>query len=183
LAARELQTAVTLFLTGAPELEAAHWELYPERVAEGIPLSITVLYPFAPADALGPELLGTLEAFFAGRPPLAFDLARIDEFAEAVVYAVPEPDGELRATMRALWERFPGYPPYGRPGTDPPPHASLGRFAADPEPATLRRRVEQRVGPLLPASFVVREATLMGEHEPDRWRVLATFPFGGSLPG
>jgi hypothetical protein len=92
---------------------------------------------------------------------------------------VPEPDEELRATMRALWALLPDYPPYGRPGTDPPPHASLGRFAADPDPATLRARVEERVGPLLPASFTIREATLMEMFDPDRWQVRTTFPFGG----
>jgi hypothetical protein len=176
----DLRTALTLFLTGAPELEAAHWELYPERVDEGIPLSITLLYPFAPPHAVDDRLRAELESFFASRPEPTFALARIAEFPDAVVYAVPEPDDGLRATMRALWARFPEYPPYGEPGGDPPPHASLGRFAADPDPPTLRERVERRVGPLLPASFVVREATLMEEHEPDRWRARETFPFGGN---
>jgi hypothetical protein len=179
MARGDLETSVTLFLTGVPELETAHWELYPERIGENIPLSLTLLYPFVPSHSLDEKHLEALTAFFAARAPVAFDLARIDEFPGIVVYAVPEPDDDLRATMRALWAQFPEYPPYGRPGTDPPPHASLGRFAADPEPEQLRARVEQRVGPLLPASFVAREATLMEEFERDRWQVRATFPFGG----
>ena len=118
-------------------------------------------------------------SFFAERPPLDFSLVRLADFPGAGIYAVPEPDEELRATMRALWARFPEYPPYGRPGTDPPPHASLGRHAADPDPETLVARAEARVGPLLPAPFVVREVTLMEMHEPDRWHVRTAFPFGG----
>jgi hypothetical protein len=176
---RKLETAVTLYLTGVPELEAAHWELYPERVGENIPLSLTLLYPFVSRDELDEKHLEMLTGFFAARPPLEFELTRIAEFPGGGVYAVPEPDDGLRATMRALWALFPDYPPYGRPGTDPPPHASLGRFAADPDPATLRARVEERVGPLLPMSFVVREATLMEVFEPDRWQVRATFPLTG----
>lgn len=172
-----LESAVTLFLTGHRELAAAHDELYPERVDEGIPLSLTLLYPFAPPDE-AEQHFGTLRELFADRPPLEFSLVRLAEFPGAVVYAVPEPDDELRATMRALWARFPGYPPYGRPGTDPPPHATLGRFAADPDPDTLTARAEARVGTLLPASFLVREATLMEMHAPDRWHIRATFPFG-----
>jgi 2'-5' RNA ligase superfamily len=172
----ELQSAVTLFLTGQPELGAAHWELYPERVDENIPLSITLLYPFAPPNQVERHF-DALSSFFAERSPLEFSLVRLAEFPGAVVYAVPEPDGQLRATMRALWGMFPQYPPYGRPGTDPPPHATLGRFAADPDPDTLVARAEERVGPLLPASFVLREATLMEMHEPDRWHVRTTFPF------
>ncbi|HEX3455071.1 MAG TPA: 2'-5' RNA ligase family protein [Gaiellaceae bacterium] len=171
-----LQSALTLFLTGQPELEAAHWELYPERVDENIPLSLTLLYPFAPPDE-AEQFFGMLSDFFAGRPPLSFDLVRIAE-SSGGIYAVPEPDDELRATMRALWALFPQFTPYGQPGTDPPPHASLGRFAADPDPDTLVARAEARVGQLLPAHFDVHEVTLMEMHEPDRWHVRVTFPFG-----
>jgi 2'-5' RNA ligase superfamily len=175
----QLQSALTLFLTGNPELEAAHWGLYPERVEENIPLSLTRLYPFAPPEEVE-QHVGTLREFFAARRPLAFSLVRLEEFPGAGIYAVPEPDEELRATMRALWARFPQYPPYGRPATDPPPHASLGRYAADPDPDTLMARAEVHVGPLLPAPFVVREATLMETHEPDRWHVRTTFPFAAA---
>jgi hypothetical protein len=98
-------------------------------------------------------------------------------FPGLVAYAVPEPEEELRATMRALWASFPEYPPYGRPGTDPPPHATLAQLGDDP--ATVREAVARRVEPLLPVSFVVREATLFEEFEPDRCRVLETFALGG----
>jgi len=172
-----LESAITLYLTGQPELEAAHDELYPERVDENIPLSLTLLYPFAPPEEAEPHF-PALTAFFGERPPLEFSLVRLAQFPGSGIYAVPEPDDELRGTMRALWALFPQYPPYGRPGTDPPPHASLGRHAADPDPDTLFARADARVGPLLPAPFVIHEATLMEMHEPDRWHVRTTFPFG-----
>jgi hypothetical protein len=172
-----LQSALTLFLTGQPELEAAHWELYPERVDENIPLSLTLLYPFASPDEVEPHV-DTLRGFFAERPPLEFSLVRLTEFPGSGIYLVPDPDEELRATMRALWALFPQYPPYGRPAADPPPHASIGRFAADPDPETLVSRAEARLGPLLPAPFDVREVTLMEMVEPDRWHVRTEFPLG-----
>ena len=171
-----LESALTLYLTGQSELEAAHDELYPERVGENIPLSLTLLYPFAPPDEVE-QHFPALTELFAGRPPPEFSFVRLAEFPGAGVYLVPEPDDELRATMRALWTLFPEYPPYGRPGTDPPPHASIGRFAADPDPDTLVARAEARLGPLLSAPFLVRQATLMEMHEPDRWRVRTTFAF------
>jgi hypothetical protein len=172
------ETFVTLVLAdGAPELAKAHDELYPVRVEEGIPLSLTLLAPFVPRDSLTDEHLATLRAFCAARRPLAFDLVRLDEFPGLVVYAVPEPEEELRATMRALWALYPEYPPYGRPGSDPPPHATLAQLGDDP--AAVRDAVARRVEPLLPARFVVGEATLFEEFEPDRCRVRETFPFGG----
>ena len=172
----ELETGVTLILAdSAPELAEAHDELYPERVSEGIPLSLTLLYPFAPRADLTETHLDGLRVFFAARPPLEFELVRIDEFPGAVVYAVPEPDEDLRATIRALWALHPEFPPYGRRGSDPPPHASLALL--DDDAATVRKRVEERVAGLLPARCRAREAALIEEFEPDRWRVRATFPF------
>jgi 2'-5' RNA ligase superfamily len=175
---RPLETYVTLVLADqSPELAAAHDELYPERIPEHIPLSLTLLYPWIPRDALTDHDIEGLRAFCAERPPLRFALTRVTEFPGAVVYAEPEPEDELRATMRALWAAYPEYPPYGEPGGDPPPHATLGRLTGDF--AITLAQARARVEPLLPVELEVREATLMAEIEPDRFGVLRTLPFGG----
>jgi hypothetical protein len=176
---RQLQTAVTLILADqAPELAKAHDELYPERVDEHIPLSLTLLYPFAPRDQLDETHLQMLRDFFASRKPLVFDIARVAQWeGGGAVYGVPEPEQEVRATMRALWELFPEFPPYGRPGSDPPPHASLTLDGGD-DPSTLEERVEKRLEGLLSAHFEIGEASLMEEYEPDRMRITHTFRFG-----
>jgi 2'-5' RNA ligase len=172
-----VESAISLFLADQnAAFAAAHDELYHERVEEHIPLSITLLYPFLAAESITDEHLEALREFFAGRPSLEFDLVRVAEFPGAVAYAVPEPDAELRATMRALWAEYPEHPPYGEPGSDPPPHATLARLQGPY--ARTREQVERRVGPLLPAHFVASEATLMAEYEPDRWQPRETFAFG-----
>jgi hypothetical protein len=173
----ELETAVTLFLAEqAPELAEAHDELYPERVSEQIPLSLTLLYPFAARADLDDSHVHKLRDFFASRRPPSFDIARVAQWEGAgAVYGVPEPDQELRATMRALWELFPEFPPYGG-ADDPPPHASL-TLDGGADPTTLRSDVEKRLEGLLPAHFEVEEAVLMEEYEPDVWRGRYTFPF------
>ena len=175
---RPLDTSITLILDDQDaELAEAHWELYPERVGEDIPLSLTLLYPWKPARSVTPEHLDQLRTFFAGRSRLQFDLTRVTEFPGIVVYAVPEPDAELRATMRALWALYPEHPPYRRPGSDPPPHATLGRLEGDD--AITLEQAEERVGGLLPVHCDVSRATLMEEYEPDRWRIREHFAFGG----
>lgn len=171
-----METAVTLFLADqAPELAKAHDELYPERIPENIPLSITLLYPFAPREELDEDNLGMLRRFFASRHPLSFDIGRVAQWEDGsrAVYGVPEPELALRSTMRALWELFPEFPPYGG-ADDPPPHASLTLMGGDDTLA----RVEDRLDGLLPVQFEVSEAVLMEEREPDVWRVRETFPFG-----
>jgi hypothetical protein len=173
---RPLQTSITLVLEHVDaELSRAHRELYPERIPEHIPFSLTLHYPWVPAADVTDDDLETLRQFFGARPPLEFDLTHVAEFPEAVAYAVPEPDDELRATMRALWALYPQCPPYGRPGFDPPPHATLGRYEG-PTPITFQQ-AKERVEPLLPVRCVVKEATLQEEYELDRMRVRETFPF------
>ena len=176
--ARSLQTSITLVLEHVDrELARAHRELYPERIPEQIPFSITLHYPWLPASEVTDADLERLRSFFAERPPLEFDLTHVTEFPGVVAYAAPEPEDELRATMRALWALYPQCPPYGRPGFDPPPHATLTRYA-NPANATFEQ-AKERVEPLLPVHCLVTEATLQEEYALDRMRVRATFAFGG----
>jgi hypothetical protein len=173
-----VDTAITLFLDEqAPELARAHDELYPERVPEHIPLSLTLLYPFAPSEELDDGYLRKARDFFASRSPLSFDIAHVAQWdGGGAVYGVPEPEEELRATMRALWELFPEFPPYRGAADDPPPHASLTLDGGD-DPDTLLARVEEQLSGLLPARIDVDEAVLMEEYEPDVWRPIHTLPF------
>jgi hypothetical protein len=47
--ARPLETSITLVLEHVDrELAEAHRELYPERIPEHIPFSLTLLYPWPP---------------------------------------------------------------------------------------------------------------------------------------
>jgi hypothetical protein len=179
---RPLETAITLILAHeSPALAEAHDELYPERIPEGIPLSLTLLYPFAPVADLNESHLERVRSFFASSAPLAFDLTRVEQWEESgAVYAVPEPDDDLRATMRGLWRLFPEFPPYGRPNSDPPPHASL-TLNDHGDRALTRARVEQRLEGLLPVHFELTEVALMAEHALDRMHVLTMFPLGGQL--
>ena len=93
MAERPLETSITLFLEHCDAaLSEAHRELYPERIPEQIPFSLTLLYPWIPAADVTEADLEQLRAFFAERPPLKFELTHVAEFPGLVAYAVPEPD-------------------------------------------------------------------------------------------
>jgi len=175
---RPLETYLGLLLADQNlELAAAHDELYPERIVEGIPLSITLLYPFAPVSEVD-EHRDALREFFASYEPFDLELARLAQWEDGgAVYAVPEPEQPLRGLMRALWRRYPQFPPYGQEGIDPPPHASLILTGGD-DPAGALAGVERRVDDLLPARFHIAEVALMEEAEPDRFRVRQMFRLG-----
>ena len=154
-----LRTALVLILDDArPTLEPVRAEFDPEAVVRGIPLHVTVLFPFVAPDAVRVQELDRLFASFA---PLEFSLTRLAEFP-AVVYAVPEPDDELLALIREVHRRFPDTPPYEGAFDSVIPHATLSEEAS-------MEAIADRCASLLPITCHVDEVTLLVETAPERW--------------
>jgi 2'-5' RNA ligase len=154
----EPRTAISILLDEiAPDLAAARYELDP-RARVRVPLHITLLFPFVLRRDMSADLLGELQAFFGSRIRPTFELSRVAVFPDVVVYAAPEPDGELKRLTRELGSAYPETPPYGGElGTnDPVPHATIAPLeVADEE--TVRWRVE----PLLPIPCEPSNASLL----------------------
>jgi 2'-5' RNA ligase len=160
-----LRAALVLVLP-EPRLEALRARFDAKAVAAGIPLHVTLLFPFG----LGENGLGEL---FARWSPLRFSLTRVETFPDAV-WLAPEPDAELRARILEVYARYPQYPPYGGEFPDPVPHATVG------QPVDVAEAVRAAAEPLLPVELEVRAATLIEEVAPDRWRAGESFPFEGA---
>ena len=160
-----LRGALVLVLP-EPRLEELRARFDPEGTAKGIPLHITLLFPFGPRE-------DGLEEFFARWSPLRFALTRVEVFPDAV-WLAPEPDDELRERILELYARYPQYPPYEGEFPDPIPHATLG------QPGDVAAAARAAAEPLLPVEFEVRAATLMEEVAPERWHAGRSFPFEGA---
>jgi len=154
-------------------LEPVRAEFYPEGVAAGIPLHLTLLFPFVPIEAVDEEQLA---GFFAGYAPLAFSLTRLAEFP-GVVYAVPDPDSALLACMRDLWALFPDTPPYEGEFAEVVPHATLAEVPAGDDQERIAAEIRSRLAGQLPIECRVDDASLLEEYEPERWREARRFPF------
>jgi 2'-5' RNA ligase len=170
-----LSSALVIPLDGSGGFDEVRRDHAVEAVALGIPFHVTLLYPFAPRGELTDELLSETGAFFAGRRPFEFELTHIATWPR-VVYAVPEPDDELRDLMHALFARFPQWPPYGGIHDEVVPHATLGE---EVDAAAVCDEIEHRVAPLLPRRCQARDVALLEEFEPERWRERERFPLGG----
>jgi 2'-5' RNA ligase len=170
-----LSSALVILLDGSGGFDEVRREHAVEVVAWGIPFHVTLLSPFAPRDELTAELLSETRAFFAAWRPFEFELARIATWPR-VVYAVPEPDDELRDLMQALFARFPQWPPYGGIHDEVVPHATLGE---EVDAAAVRDEIERRVAPLLPRRCQARDVALLEEFEPERWQERERFALSG----
>jgi 2'-5' RNA ligase len=161
-----LRGALVLVLP-EPRLEELRARFDAKAKAAGIPLHVTLLFPFGLGEP-------GLEEVFAGWSPLRFSLTRVETFPEAAVWLAPEPVDELRERILELYARYPQYPPYGGEFPDPVPHATVG------QPADVAEAVRAAAEPLLPVEFEVRAATLMEEVAPERWHAGPSFPFEGA---
>ena len=173
---RELTTAVVLVLSQfSPKLTALHAEYHPAAVVRSIPLHITLLWPFVPPRALTDSVIATLRTFFAERAPLSFELARIDAFPDAL-YAAPEPAAELIDLIDALALAFPETPPYGGAFAQTIPHATLAVPTEGSEAEHTLERLRGAAASVLPVACEVTYASLLEEHEPERWTERERFP-------
>lgn len=169
-----METALVIVLDDAEPFDEVRREFAVETFELGIPFHVTLLYPFAPSDELTEELLEETRAFFAQRKGFELELTHL-AWWPAVVYAVPEPDAVLRDWMRALFARFPRWPPYGGEHPEVIPHATLGE---EIDASQVFPEIERRLSGRLPAHFPVAAVALLEEFTPGRWRERERFPLG-----
>jgi 2'-5' RNA ligase len=148
-------------------------------VAAGIPLHVTLLFPFVPRDRLDENVFLALHELFAPRAPFTLTLVGIDEFP-GVAYAVPEPGAELKEWIARLCERFPDFPPYEGEFEEVVPHATLGTCEDPRRQEELVARARELTRGMLPLPCRIHDVALLEEHAPDRWRELRRFPLGVS---
>jgi 2'-5' RNA ligase len=170
-----VETALVIVIGDAEPFEEIRREFAPWSIVRGIPFHITLLHPFAQREELTEALLVDLRSFFAARKPFEFELTRVAMWPRDV-YAVPEPDGDLRNCMQALFALFPQWPPYGGIHPEVVPHATL---AEDLDAKSVYPEIERRAAPYLPRRCQARDVALLEELEPARWRERERFPFGG----
>jgi 2'-5' RNA ligase len=166
-----VETALVIAVDDAEPFDEVRRELMPSVVASGIPFHVTLLYPFG-SDA---ELVDGARALIAEQAPFEFELTRVATWPD-VVFLVPEPDEELRALMKALFARFPDWPPYEGIHDEVIPHATLGE---EVDAAAVWEEIDRRVAPHLPHRCQARDVALLEEFAPDRWRERERFPLAG----
>jgi 2'-5' RNA ligase len=170
---KDLETAVVIVLDDArPQLEPVRAEFHAGEVAAGIPLHVTLLYPFASPDEVDEAALAE---FFAVRDAFTLTLVGLGDWPR-VVYAVPEPREYLLTMMHGLFEKYPEYPPYGGEIAEPLPHATLAEVEEGESLEEVAAGIRAKAESLFPVTCDVRDVALLEEYEPDRWRERRRFP-------
>lgn len=142
----------------------------------GVPAHVTLLWPFAAEDALGPELVAQVAAIVARHPALDVTLASGERFPDTL-YASVEPDPPIRALQAELAAAFPTLPLYdGEFGFTP--HVSV----VEDVTATHADEFERLAAIELPVTQRVHAVDLITTRA-GRWATRRQFPLGGAVSG
>jgi 2'-5' RNA ligase len=156
----------TALIVAVPEAEphvSALREQHDSSAPLDVPAHITILYPFAPPEAVDEEALASVIASHAA---FAFELATVEHFGDDVTYLAPLPAEPFSQLTRAVVARWPEYPPYEGAHDDPTPHLTVGECRLELEPP-------------LPLACQAHEVLLIEEEEPGgRFRVRRRLPLG-----
>jgi 2'-5' RNA ligase len=136
----------------------------------GLPMHVTVLYPFLAPAAIDGAVARELAALARACPVFEYELARVGRFPN-VLYLSPSPPERFVALTEAVQARWPTHPPYGGAFVRIVPHVTL---ALGEEPPGLAQAVSE----VLPVRARARELVLL-EKETGTWRTRSRFPLGG----
>ena len=155
--------AETAIVALVPELEP----LVPPG-PRGMPPHVTLLYPFAEDDAVGP-LLSIAAGVFAGLAPFDVSFAEVRRWPETL-YLEHDPASVFVGLTKALVAAFPDYPPYGGAHDDIVPHLTVAHGDA-----ARFGELTERIRPALPVRVRVERAWLMVDSSAG-WQRHTPFP-------
>jgi 2'-5' RNA ligase superfamily len=148
------------------------WLGSPEVDFGGVPLHVTVMYPFLPARSIRQPEEQWLAELAAGIAPFDFALAHLDTFP-GVYYLAPQPAAPFVAITEAVQRRWPSCQPYGGVYDSVIPHMTV--HLGDDPPAHLADL--ERVLPIVTRAS---ELWLLGQ-TPRGWHTWRRFPLGSPL--
>ena len=183
-----LESALLLPVPAAEAAVRAQRARFDASARDGVPAHLTVLYPFLPADEIGPEVLAELSRVFAGMPRFSFTLDRVRWFGESVVWLGPGDESPFRALTALAVAAYPSCLPYRGAHQDVVPHLTIGHLGGLDE----LRAAGEAVRPLLPITTEATEVILMvgppvglpgrAAGQPagaaGQWQTVACFPLG-----
>jgi 2'-5' RNA ligase len=156
----------TALIVAVPEAEPAVGALrlaHDASAVLGAPAHVTILFPFAPPEAIDDT---ALREVFAAHAAFDFVLDRVERFPEGAVWLHPEPSAPFVALTRAVWSRWPEFPPYAGLHDQPIPHLTV---SDDP----------LEIDVMLPIAARASHVTLIEQDEPrGRWSRRARYPLG-----
>ncbi len=170
----------TALIVPVPELERVvgkHRRALDQSAPWGVPAHVTVLFPFVEPAGIDEEVLRRLREAICPIGSFGCRFEQTQWFGDDVLWLAPNPSGPFRRLTAAVWQAFPGYPPYAGAHPDVIPHLTVAERVVGGLEAV--RAAERAVQPMLPVTAAIDQVLLIaGTWSNDSWRVLHELPLG-----
>jgi hypothetical protein len=123
----------TALIVLVPEADAAVADIrlrHDPSAACGVPVHVTVLFPFLDASETDSEALREL---FSAHAAFDFTLNRLERWDDGIVWLHPEPSQPFANLTAAVWRRWPECPPYAGTVDAVIPHLTISETAIEVE--------------------------------------------------
>jgi 2'-5' RNA ligase len=174
----ERETAVVIVVDVA-DLDTVYREEFPSFHALGIPLHVTLRYPFVrpgDLDAALPRLAEVLKKHHR----FDFTLTELKTFPRTV-WVAPEPAAPFVALTEAIEAAFPETP--HRVFAEVIPHVTLVDGLEESRLGETVQRLRPVVEPLLPVTLSADAVVVLAEQEDGRMPIVARLPIGADSSG
>jgi 2'-5' RNA ligase len=170
----ERETAVVI-VVDVTDLDSIYREEFPAFHALGIPLHVTLLYPFVgpgELDAALPRLAEVVEE----HSRFEFTLTELKTFPRTV-WVAPDPAAPFIALTKAIEAAFPET--RRRVFAEVIPHVTLVDGLEESRLEETVQRLRPIVEPLLPVTLSADAVVVLAEQEDGRMPIVARLPLGG----
>lgn len=140
----------------------------------GVPAHLSVLVPFVPPAALGPDVTKALRDLFAVIPAFDVTFRATARFPNAL-WLAPEPSEPIVSLTGAVVARWPEHPPYEGAYPTVIPHLTVAYELSEEGFAS----IDADVSRLLPLSTRATKVHLFRGSNDTGWDDLEHFPLGG----
>lgn len=167
-------TGLVVTVPEAADAVAALRAEHDPSVAYGVPVHVTVLYPWLAESDIDEATRAQLAEFAAGQQPFDVELSGAGRFP-GVAWLAPRPADRFVALTSAVWARWPHAAPYGGRFAEATPHLTV----ADGQPEPVIDGVVARLEQLAPIRFRVEALELL-VYDGVRWQVRAAITLGAA---
>ena len=171
-----LESAIDIHVPQA-EAVAGRWYRQTDAFADGVPLHLTLLYPWRRSPVADTDIVALRQAL-TGVAPFHVALHSVARFP-GVVYLAPNPEHPLRELTRRLALAFPETPPYGGAVADPTPHLTVFTASDEAQLDVVAQELTVVLDRQPPVVARVAEVVVDEERVPQRWTVRARIPLLG----
>lgn len=166
------ETALIVPIPDAEALVGSLRSRYDKTASRGIPAHITVLYPFLPPDQIA-AAVADIAATLERHATFETAFSRVGRFPRTAFLEPDDPE-PFAALTRAIWSRWPAYPPYSGAHSDIVPHLTV----ADDCDAYVVEEVGRVLMPLLPLRALVNAVWVMESDERGNWQQVREIALG-----